>query len=279
MTRRLIVNADDYGLSEELSRGVLAAHDRGVVTGTSVLAVGPAVGTAAGWLRDRPALDVGAHLALVGEDPPLLSPREVPTLVDRRGRFPLRWRAFLLAAVTGRVDPADVRREFAAQLDRLTRDLRLTLTHVDTHQHLHLFPPVGRIVTDLAVERGIPAVRLPTSAARGPQGAWIRHWSRALAGRLRAAGLAFPAAYGGLDEAGGLTLDRARELVTRLAAGPAPVIEINCHPGTPSAADRARYAWGYRWEEELDALTNPALRAEVADLGLTLSGWRALTAR
>ncbi|MEU7473915.1 ChbG/HpnK family deacetylase [Streptomyces sp. NPDC044984] len=268
--RLLIVNADDYGLSEGISRGILRAHDEGVVTSVSVLAVGPAVARSAAWLRERPALGAGAHLAVVGEDPPLLSAREIPTLVDRRGSFRPGWRAFMTAAVTGRVDMADVRREFQAQLGRLTDDLGLTLSHVDTHQHLHLYPPVARIVTQLAADRGIGAVRVPTSAALGPRGLVIRHWSRALAARLNVAQLAFPQTYGGLDEAGALTLPRLEALVDRLARGRADVIEVNCHPGEPTAGDRARYAWGYRWEEELAGLTSPFLRETLQRLDLRL---------
>jgi chitin disaccharide deacetylase len=276
--RLLVVNADDYGLSEGISRGILRAHDAGVVTSVSVLAVGPAVVRSVAWLRDRPALGVGAHLAVVGEDPPLLSAREIPTLVDRRGSFRPGWRMFMTAAVTGRVDMADVYREFQAQLDRLVDDLGLTLSHVDTHQHLHLYPPVARIVTQLAADRGIGAVRVPTSAAPGPRGLVIRRWSRALASRLNVAQLAFPQAYGGLDEAGALTLPRLEALVDRLARGRADVIEVNCHPGEPTAQDRARYAWGYRWEEELAGLTSPFLREALQRLDLRLGRFSDLPA-
>jgi predicted glycoside hydrolase/deacetylase ChbG (UPF0249 family) len=276
--RLLVVNADDYGLSEGISRGILRAHDAGVVTSVSVLAVGPAVASSAAWLRDRPALGVGAHLAAVGEDPPLLSAREIPTLVDRRGLFRRSWRAFMTAAVTGRVDMADVHREFQAQLDRLVDDLGLTLSHIDTHQHLHLYPPVAQVVTRLAADRGVGAVRVPTSAAPGPRGLVIRHWSRALASRLSVAQLAFPQAYGGLDEAGAMTLPRFEALVDRLARGQADAIEVNCHPGEPTPGDRARYAWGYRWEEELAGLTSPFLRATLQRLELRLGRFSDLPA-
>ncbi|SCL34450.1 Predicted glycoside hydrolase or deacetylase ChbG, UPF0249 family [Micromonospora nigra] len=278
MSRLLIVTADDYGLTESISRGILRAHDAGVVTSTSVLAVGPAVARSAAWLRERPRLGVGAHLAAVGEDPPLLTAREIPTLVDRRGAFRPGWRSFMRAALLGRVDPADLRREFDAQAERLVRDLGLSLTHVDTHQHLHLYPPVAEVVTQVARRWGAGAVRTPTSTARGPIGFGVRRWSRALSGRLAAAHLASTGAYGGLDEAGALTLERAEELLGRLAAGPAATIEINCHPGEPAADDRGRYAWGYRWGEELAGLTDPRLRETVRRLDLRLGGFAELTA-
>ncbi|MDQ0809504.1 putative glycoside hydrolase/deacetylase ChbG (UPF0249 family) [Streptomyces sp. B3I7] len=276
--RLLILNADDYGLSDGISRGVLRAHDTGLISSVSVLAVGPAVDRAVAGLRDRPGLGVGAHLAVVGEDPPLLTAREIPTLVDGHGAFKPGWRSFTTAAMAGRVDMADVRREFGAQLERLVRDLGLPLGHVDTHQHLHLYPPIGRIVAELATKWGIPAVRVPTSTAPGPRGIVVRHWSRSLATRLRSAGLDFPEGYGGLDEAGSLTLSRTQRLVERLARGPARTFEVNFHPGEPTASDRIRYAWGYQWEAELAGLTSAALRETLRRLDLRLGRFTDLPA-
>ena len=86
---------------------------------TSLLAVGRSFDLAVRMLADHPDLDVGAHLAIVGEDPPLLTAREIPTLVDRRGAFPLSYRTVVLRGMTGRLDPDDVRREFGAQLERI----------------------------------------------------------------------------------------------------------------------------------------------------------------
>ena len=160
MTRLLVVTADDLGLTAGVNDAVRQAHVHGVVTATSLLAVGSAFDDAARVLRDHPALEVGAHLALVGEDPPLLSAREVPTLVDRTGRFPLSYRTVVARGVAGRVDPDDVRRELGAQLERV-RGIGLPVTHVDTHQHTHLWPTVARVVTELALAAGVPAVRLP----------------------------------------------------------------------------------------------------------------------
>src|SRR2546421_12667058 len=111
MSPLLIVNADDYGLTEGISRGILRAHAQGIVTSTSVLAIGPAYPKVCQLLADHPALGVGVHLAAVGEDPPLLSPSEVPTLFDKGGKLYETWTAFLLRAARGRIDPEDVRRE------------------------------------------------------------------------------------------------------------------------------------------------------------------------
>src|SRR5664279_170840 len=100
VTGLLIVSADDLGLTDGVCRAVLRGHLDGVVTSTSLLAVGRSFGVAVRMLLDHPTLDVGAHLAIVGEDPPLLTAREIPTLVDGRGAFPLDYRKVVLRGAT-----------------------------------------------------------------------------------------------------------------------------------------------------------------------------------
>ncbi|MDQ1426409.1 MAG: hypothetical protein QOD72_3907, partial [Acidimicrobiaceae bacterium] len=150
MTRLLIVNADDFGLTAGVCRAIVKAHREGIVTSTSALAVGPAFAAGASMLDEVPALGVGVHVAVVGEDPPLLTAAEIPTLVGRHGHLDLSWRRFLLRAFAGRVDVADIEREATAQIDAIASAVPArALTHVDSHQHLHLWPPFGRLLVEL----------------------------------------------------------------------------------------------------------------------------------
>lgn len=279
--RRLIVNADDYGLTEATSRAILQAHHRGIVTSTSVLALAPGFASSVDWLRDEPALGIGAHLAAVGEDPPLLTAREIPTLVDRRGRLPISWRQLLPRCAAGRVDPDDLRREFDAQLDALEAE-RLPLDHVDTHQNVHLWPMIGDVVLDAAGARGIRAVRVTRSRATSVVGVTVRRLATRFEHRLDGAGWVYPAASTGLDEAGHLDVSGMIDAVFRLAAqldadptGPstprgAGVAELASHPGAHADPDRHRYTWDYSWGGELDALCDPAVRRAVDELGFEL---------
>ncbi|GAA2726701.1 ChbG/HpnK family deacetylase [Cellulomonas aerilata] len=277
MTALLVVTADDLGLTDGVNRAVRRAHLDGVVTATSLLAVGRAFDGAAAMLRDTPTLDVGAHLALVGEDPPLLSAREVPTLVDRRGAFPLSYRTVVARAAAGRTDPDDVRRELTAQLERV-RGLGLPVTHLDTHQHTHLWPLVGRVVADLAVRFAVPVVRLPSSRASGPVGVGVRLLSRRLARTLDDAGLARTAAYAGLDESGSMGLGALGRALAAAAASGAATLEVNAHPGVADDPDAGRFAWGFHWERELAALTDPGARRLVERHGFRLASFRELAA-
>ncbi len=275
--RLLIVNADDFGLTPGVCRGILTAHRDGIVTSTTALAVGPAFRGHAAGLRDS-GLAVGAHLAVVGEDPPVLTAREVPTLVDDRGRFPLTWGGFLSRAARGAVDRDDLDREFSAQVAVL-RDAGLELTHVDAHQNLHLWPTVAAAAMDLARREGIRALRVTRSASWSVRSAGVRTLSALLQRRARRAGLAFPAASTGLDEAGHLTEARLAGAVRYLAGRGGASAELAAHPGELHDPDRSRYQWGYWWPDELAALCAPGARDLVERAGFTLGSFADLVAR
>src|SRR5206468_1330050 len=160
---------------------------------------------------------------------PLLTAREIPTLVDGRGRLPLSWRRFLPRAAAGRIDPEDLQREFGVQLQRLL-DAGLTLDHLDTHQNLHLWPMVRRVVMELGSLHGINAIRITRSRDRTPLGSTVRGLARRLEQACRHAGWAYPGASTGLDEAGHLEERAMLQALFRLAATGAPTAELATHP-------------------------------------------------
>jgi predicted glycoside hydrolase/deacetylase ChbG (UPF0249 family) len=270
VTRHLIVNADDFGLTEGISRGILAAHRTGIVTSTSALAIGPAYPKVARWLADEPALGVGVHLAAVGEDPPLLSAAEIPSLLGRRGHLSPGYKGFIVRAAAGRIDPDDLRREFTAQLE-LVQELGVAITHLDAHQHIHLWPLVREVVLDLAQRYDIPAVRVPRFRSMTPSGIGVTVLGRRLARRAAAAGVRYPEDAVGIECAGCLDADRLPRVLARLAAGTRQSVELTAHPGEGDDPDRARYQWGYRWEDELAALATPGARDLVTRHGFTLA--------
>lgn len=269
MNRLLIVNADDYGLTPAVSRGILRAHREGIVTSTSVLAIAPGFPEASAWLSETPSLGVGVHLAAVGEDPPLLPAARVPSLVDRDGHLPPSWKHFLLHALSGRIRPADLESEFAVQIERVLA-LGVPVTHVDTHQHLHLWPEVREAVLRLARRFGIRGIRIPRSSARRILGLGVTLFSAPLRRRARQEGLRFPDATVGFDEAGRMGRARLARAIDRLAHSTAQTAEIIVHPGEAHDPDRERYAWNYRWEEELAALVDGKARAHLERAGFRL---------
>jgi predicted glycoside hydrolase/deacetylase ChbG (UPF0249 family) len=166
--RRLVVNADDLGLTVGVNDGIFAAHDHGILTSASLFASAPATEDAIRRSTDRPSLGVGCHLALV-DGHPTLPPERVPTLLGEDGRFRPSWKPLLAACVRGRVSLVEVERELTAQVDRL-RSKGVSLTHLDAHKHVHAFPPIFDIVVRIGARFGIAVVRVPYERALGAVG-------------------------------------------------------------------------------------------------------------
>ena len=273
--KRLIVNADDYGLTEGVSRAILRAHVEGVVTSTSVLALTPGFAPTVGWLHDH----TGAHLAAVGEDPPLLSAREVPSLVDRRGRLRLSWRQFLPLAAAGRIDPDDLRRELTAQMEAIV-GAGVVVDHLDTHQNLHLWPMVRDVVLDVGDAFGVRTIRVTRSAARSIVGVTVQRLATDLEGRLDARGWSYAPVSTGLDEAGhlgrGAMVTALERLSGELDARGGGVAELASHPGEAGDVDLVRYRWDYAWADELAALCSGTVRSAVDELGFERTTFAAL---
>lgn len=276
MSRLLVVNADDFGLTPGVCEAVLMAHESGIVTSTSALVVAPA------WRRyavplASSGLGVGAHLCVVGEDPPLLSAAEVPSLVDAQGRFALTWKEFVLRSMLGRIDTDDLRREFAAQMEAVTA-AGVRLTHIDSHQNLHQWPQIAAVVFELAATHRVRAARCTRSDGWGPAKVGVRVLARRFERSCRRRGIAVPDASSGLDEAGQLTLARLRDAIGRLGAAHAATAELATHPGIADDPDRSRYDWGYRWPEEYAAVCDPAARRAVEQAGFELGDFGDLVA-
>ena len=272
----LIVNADDFGLTAGVCRGVLRAHRDGMVTSTSALVVGPAFDEFAPALRDS-GLPVGGHLAAVGEDAPLLSATEIPSLVDRRGRFPTTWQQFLRRAARGGIDTADLRREFGAQVEKLHQH-GIALTHLDSHQNLHLWPQLATALIEIADRWDIRTIRLPRTVRWGMTGLGVRALSTALEGRARRAGLAFPCSSIGLDDIPGPHHEGTVAAVGRLAQADVAAAELVIHLGEDPDPDRVRYVSRFRWAEQLAAVVDPGARRTVEDAGFRLGSFVDLAA-
>lgn len=266
--RTLVVVADDFGLTPGVCDGVLRAHRHGIVTTTSVLANGPALEDHADELR-RSGLPVGIHLTLVGEDPPVLDAGAIPTLVDSAGRFPATWKALIGRLTLGRINPDDVRREMDSQVQRV-RELGLTPGHVDTHQHIHLWPSIREAVLDVAEREGISAIRVPASRRIDPASVGVRVLARRLTREAADRSFRTAGSSAGYDGSGSMTTDRLVATIDALAASGSDACELWTHPGTADDPSRARYRWGYRWSEELDALCSPEARRAVERSGFVL---------
>jgi predicted glycoside hydrolase/deacetylase ChbG (UPF0249 family) len=275
---RLVLNADDLGLTVPLSDAVVGLRASGVVTDTSLLVCGEAFEPAARALLSHGITTTGIHLCVVGGEAPVSSPADVPSLV-RGERFRSGWPSVAAAAAAGRIRVRDVEREWEAQIAR-TVEAGLTVTHLDSHQHLHLLPTFLPVAIRLARRFGVAFVRAPgtgrfgTAASAGLSASGKARLLAAFGDRarrmLRTVGLPDPPVAIGLAEAGRMTLSRWALLLPSLPPG--GTYEVVLHPGTGGGGTASRYRWGYRWDEESEVLRGEGLRALFESAGVrTLS--------
>lgn len=263
---RLIINADDFGIHTEVNYAVIEAYEQGVLTSTSLLATGPAYDEAVALAKDHPGLGIGIHLCLVGSLPTILSPKEVPTLVEPDGLVPESYAEFMKRAVMGHIDYQQVHRELDAQMEKIMA-VGLNITHVDSHQHLHMLPQVWPIVQSLMKKYGIHRLRVPREAYTfkalhaNPVRVMARNSLTFLGERamhdVRRLGFTTTDFFWGMVDGGNMNEENLTYILKRLPFG---VHEIMMHPGRSTAILSQTFSWGYHWQDEFHALLSPAIK-------------------
>ncbi|MBC3535849.1 ChbG/HpnK family deacetylase [Megasphaera hominis] len=263
---RLIINADDFGIHHEVNLAVAKAFDQGVLTSTSLLASGPAFNEAVALAAARPGLGIGAHLCLVGSLSPVLAPKEVPSLVDGRGLFPESYGEFMKRVYSGRINYEELYRELDAQLEKIMQQ-PLQITHVDSHQHLHVLPQVWTIVQALMKKYKLHRLRIPAESYRfkvwtaKPVRVMGRNGLTFLAKRAekdaRRLGFTTTDHFWGMVDGGNMNEANLSYIIKQLPFG---VHEIMMHPGLHTNVLAQTFTWGYHWQDELAALLSPAIR-------------------
>jgi chitin disaccharide deacetylase len=239
---RLIVNADDFGVTPGVSEGILAAHRHGIVTSTTVLVNSSIEPDHLARVRDS-GLGIGLHVNLTLGRPLTRG----ASLVDASGRFVRDARR-----AAARVERRHVDAEIAAQVEKFLDLFKRPPTHLDTHHHVGLHPPVRESVQALARHLGVP-VRSQDAAARA---------------RARGAGLRTPDHFFG--ESGPDAYWTPARTRAHLRALPPGTSEFMTHPGWfDDGLAYSRYA--RQREVELIGLGTPAARGAAAALGIRLA--------
>lgn len=266
--KTLVVTADDVGLHPGMTLGTLEAHDRGIVTAVSASPNGRAFDHAVERLKDRPKLDVGVHLTLVGERP-LSPPEKIPTLLGKDGALLPGFPAFVRRALLGKIRWNEVERELRAQIERLLGS-GLRVVHANGHQHLHVLPGVFEIVHKLADEYRIRWLRIPADPA-ATRGVSFRHLQLGILNALgrRARPRILPPFRTtdraiGIVAAGHLTPGK----LTRILKDVSGMTELVCHPGIGWADLAAEYNWGYGWDAETAALCDSGVKRDLERAGV-----------
>ena len=267
--RFLVVNADDFGFTRDVNAGILEAHQRGVLTATTLMANGAAFDDAVRIARETPSLDVGCHLVLTGG----------PSVLDPAQPLPPTVAQLLRAICLRRIKVYD---ELRAQILKIL-DAGIEPTHIDTHKHTHLFPPVLDAVTRLGEEFGIRWIRRPMDF---PMESAPAPWTKRMVSRsFHALRTGFHRKIGRrgcrtTDHFAGFQITgifSSRDILEMLHELPPGTTEFMCHPGycgPELLAARTRLKESRR--RELDALTDPDIRRGLAATGIKLVNYRQL---
>lgn len=265
----LIVNADDLGLSHEINRGIVESYVNGIVTSTSLSACGSAFDEGVQILRSNPGLDPGIHLTLVGERP-VASPSQVSSIVQENGSFFGDAKIFFLRYLMGRIRLHDIEMELEAQFQKIM-DQAIGLTHIDSHQHIHLIPGIWSTVCDLAKRYGIRHIRYPVESPNT-----LRITRRRLAGRIVLASLGLlnransTTKFVGFTFGGQLSEENVRSMLSVLSSK--GTYELMCHPGFSGSFS----SWGYSHDDERLSLQSRDLSHFLERANVNLIGFRDL---
>jgi len=282
---RLIINADDLGLTSGVNRAIDRASREGVVTSATLMANSRTFEEAVALCKNSPKLGIGCHVVLVDGEP---ISDNIPSLTDGTGKFKSDIKAFALAAIQKKISPDEIQREAEAQIRKI-QAAGITLTHVDTHKHTHMFPHVLRPLIKAARACGIHVIRNPFEPFRAwPQsvmskpGLWTRAFEVTLLLKFANASRRI------INEEGISTTDGTvgvittgrlnQELLIRtIQALPEGTWELVCHPGY---VDADLHAAGTRLigsrQIELEALTSDQTRQALAQRGVELISYAEL---
>jgi hopanoid biosynthesis associated protein HpnK len=285
--RRLIVNADDFGLTQGVNRAIVEAHGHGIVTSATLMVNAAAFEDAIQRAESTPRLSMGCHVVLV-DGLPVLGGRQTPTLTSRKtaDRFHDSLSCFALRAVGGLIDADEIEAEATAQIRKL-QTAGVAVSHIDTHKHTHIFPQVLRPLLRAARVCGVAAVRNPfgplhlSILAKRP-GLWKQHTKvtvlsplgKSFRKSVTSAGLLSPDGTVGIVATGALD-DRLFESVVESI--PEGTWELVCHPGYNDAElGSIRTRLRESREVELRLLTSPESRELLARNEVQLISYRDL---
>ncbi len=241
MASRLIINADDFGLTGGVNRAIADLYRAGVLTSATLMATGAAFEDAVSIVRANAGLGVGCHVVLT-DGSPVSEPQSIPTLLGADGRtFRPSLGDFVQALLRGAIREDEIEREAMAQVRKVQR-AGIAVTHLDTHKHTHVFPAVVRPLLRVAERMAVGAIRRPFepawSVALGHGRRLRRLQMRILSGleakfdrnpEIRDARVLTTDGSVGISTTGSLTASTLRELLESLPREGS--FELCCHPG------------------------------------------------
>jgi predicted glycoside hydrolase/deacetylase ChbG (UPF0249 family) len=282
MSKRLIVNADDYGRTAGVVEGILRAHQQGIVTSTTAMMNMPGIEDSLGRAQSYPELGLGVHLVFSAWRP-LLPSERIPSLVDDDGAFLSQ--KVLWARLEG-IQRDELRAELTAQVERFQVLTGRPPDHLDCHHFVHSHPLFFAVYVELAAQWGLP-LRTPFPSEETLSQAAVtvpliedlplsevRDMMRQDRELVQAKGVRHPDHFVGSfygEEA--VTLENLLAILESLREG---TTELMCHPGLADEQLRAESIYGWLREKELELLCHPRVWDKIDELGIKLVNFGAL---
>lgn len=280
MKKQLIINADDFGIHPAVNEAVRKAATEGILTSTSLMAGGDAFDEAVEMARSMPSLGIGIHLTLVGGIRPVLPPSEVPSLTWDNGVFCHDYGKLIVRDLEGKISLSEVYAEWDAQIQKIM-NTGLPVTHMDGHQHMHMWPHFYPIARDLAKKYHISCMRVPDEDVLfGMKDGHIIRWaaknglsllSRMHRPDLKKNHIRTNDHFFGMLYGGHLSPERFAEFILQTKPG---ITEIMCHPSADTRAMEDTFHWGYHGEDELAGLLADINRELIAKKQISLISYR-----
>lgn len=280
MKKQLIINADDFGIHPAVNEAVHKAATEGILTSTSLMAGGDAFDEAVEMARSMPSLGIGIHLTLVGGIKPVLPPSEVPSLTWDNGVFCHDYGKLIVRDLEGKISLSEVYAEWDAQIQKIM-NTGLPVTHMDGHQHMHMWPHFYPVARDLAKKYHISCMRVPDEDVLfGMKDGHIIRWaaknglsllSRMHRPDLKKNHIRTNDHFFGMLYGGHLSPERFAKFILQTKPG---ITEIMCHPSADTRAMEDTFHWGYHGEDELAGLLADINRELIEKKQISLISYR-----
>ena len=280
MKKQLIINADDFGIHPAVNEAVHKAATEGILTSTSLMAGGDAFDEAVEMARSMPSLGIGIHLTLVEGIKPVLPPSEVPSLTWDNGVFCHDYGKLIVRDLEGKISLSEVYAEWDAQIQKIM-NTGLPVTHMDGHQHMHMWPHFYPIARDLAKKYHISCMRVPDEDVLfGMKDGHIIRWaaknglsllSRMHRPDLKKNHIRTNDHFFGMLYGGHLSPERFAKFILQTKPG---ITEIMCHPSSDTRAMEDTFHWGYHGEDELAGLLADINRELIEKKQISLISYR-----
>ena len=274
-SKYLIINADDYGYFSCVSRGILKGAESGAITATGIMANSPNFNESIKWLKQANELDQGVHLNISYGQP--LTHQLQKRLEQWQGTFPDK-SVVVKKIITRQIPVSDIENEWRAQIQRCI-DSGIKIAFLNSHEHLHMLPPLYKLFTSLTKEYNLVYSRYSSPEWQLPMNisSTIRNlllFSMHLL-NLRYVNSKAPKLLG-MNESGQLSLPYLKKIFSTLKTG--EVYELMCHPGHFDSDEiQDPHLLNYhRWAEELELLTSNDFKKLCESEGIKLTSYREL---